>query len=104
MAIGWPLKWLGEQAGLSQQAISQLLWERLKVSRPMDRKIRDLYERLWNVKPVGTNPAERMSISRTINRAKALGYEVPLAWDDDEIDRPLTVQPDELDYLEGRAA
>jgi hypothetical protein len=42
------------------------------------------------VEPAGAtgDHRERISVSRTINRAKAAGWASPLAWDDDTIDDP----------------
>ena len=43
------------------------------------RKVADLYDQLWD------QPGNR---AKSINLARARGWALPLAWDDDEIDDP----------------
>lgn len=96
MALGWPIGWLGVELGMTENGLRDLFaGAQMRTTRATDARIRAAYDRLWNTVPVGRTPGERMAISRTRNRARVLGYEPPLAWDEDELDAPLALTIDE---------
>jgi hypothetical protein len=87
VANGWPQMRLGRELGIKHH---RLIWDQIRkdtVSADTARKVRDLYEQLWNV-----NPATRGVPPRYIEQAKkvaaANGWVPPAAWDDDYIDSP----------------
>lgn len=93
MALGWPIGWLAPELDMTEGGLRDLFsGPQLRTTRETDRRIRELYDRLWNVTPVAHTPSERMVVSRTRARAQMLGYDVPLAWDDSELDAPLALQ------------
>ncbi|GGT85507.1 hypothetical protein [Streptomyces coeruleorubidus] len=87
VANGWPQMRLGRELGIKHH---RLIWDQVRkdvVSGDTARKVRDLYERLWNV-----DPATRGVSLRYIAQAKQIavtnGWAPPAAWDDDYIDSP----------------
>ncbi|WP_322500842.1 hypothetical protein TR631_12610 [Streptomyces rochei] len=87
VANGWPQMRLGHEMGIRHHRI---IWDHVRqdvVSADTARRVRDLYEQLWNV-----DPASRGIAPRHINRAKEIaaanGWVPPAAWDDDYIDSP----------------
>ncbi|MGA5035142.1 hypothetical protein ACPB8P_31930 [Streptomyces cellulosae] len=87
VANGWPQLRLGRELGIKHY---RLIWEQVRrdvVTADTARRIRDLYEQLWNVDPTtrGVSPRYAAEAKR---RATANGWPPPAAWDDDYIDSP----------------
>lgn len=87
VANGWPQLRLGHELGTRHH---RLIWDQIRkdiVSADTARKVREIYEQLWNV-----DPASRGIAPRHIERAKQVaavnGWVPPAAWDDDYIDSP----------------
>ncbi|MDP9185088.1 MAG: hypothetical protein M3O29_05415, partial [Actinomycetota bacterium] len=55
------------------------------------RKIKAVYEELWNQPQTGNDWHSKASATRARNYAKAHGWLSPLAWDDETIDDPATM-------------
>jgi hypothetical protein len=78
MAIGWPGDELARRLGVTRGALYRTR-RRTTSLRGTQRRVADLYEALADVR----GPSRR-----TEGRSRALGYEPPIAWDDDTIDDP----------------
>lgn len=87
IANGWPQMRLGHELGIKHH---RLIWDHVRqdvVAADTARKVRDLYERLWNVDPAIRGVSPRFA-SEARARAVANGWVPPAAWDDDYIDSP----------------
>ena len=89
---GWSVSRLSREYG-NQYALHQILGRGSDVTVDTARRVRDLYERLWDVAPPEDDWHSRQAASRARNLARSRGYLPPLAWDDETIDDPDT-QPD----------
>ena len=79
MAIGYSGKQIGDRLDITTANLWPLVRGREKVHAATARKVADLYDQLWD------QPGNR---AKSINLARARGWALPLAWDDDEIDDP----------------
>jgi len=52
------------------------------------RKVRELYERWWDLAPPVETREQRINVSKAKNFATKHGFAPPMAWDDDTIDDP----------------
>jgi hypothetical protein len=59
-----------------------------RVSAATARAVRGLYDELWDVPPDESTPQAAALARRARKRAAALGWPLPMAWDDDTIDDP----------------
>ena len=85
--LGWSVNRLAAEGGMDRQVLDQALHGK-DVTAGTARAVAALYERLWDQPAPGRDHRERISVSRTINRAKASQWAPPLAWDDEMIDDP----------------
>jgi hypothetical protein len=87
VANGWPQRRLGIEMGIVHH---RLIWDHVRqdvVAADTARRVRDLYERLWNVDPTTRGVSARFAAEAKA-RADAYGWVPPAAWDDDYIDSP----------------
>jgi hypothetical protein len=85
MLRGFPPTWLGRRLAWPRVAMNHFL------RRPGDhvsagraRKVRDLYEELWNAKPpTDLTTGERRSLATALERAAREKWAPPAAWDED---------------------
>ncbi|MEU0589908.1 MULTISPECIES: hypothetical protein [Streptomyces] len=87
IANGWPQLRLGEEMGVRHHRI---IWDHVRqdvVAADTARRVRDLYDRLWNVDPASRGVAPRY-VGQAKQLAAANGWPPPGAWDDDYIDSP----------------
>lgn len=87
VANGWPQMRLGHELGVKHHRV---IWDQVRqdvVSADTARKVRDLYDALWNVDPASRGIALRY-ITQAKRIAAAHGWAPPGAWDDDYIDSP----------------
>lgn len=85
--LGWSVNRLAAMSGIDRQVLDQALHGG-QVVAAHTRSIAALYDSLWDRPAPADDHRERISVSRTRNRAKAAGWASPLAWDDDTIDDP----------------
>lgn len=98
--LGWPALWLAREAGISRSCMAGVMQERTQlVHRGTARKISELYDKYWDKSPCPVSPAERTIVTRTVLRARSLGWVPPMAWDDDEIDDPSVRKPRRRDVV-----
>lgn len=95
-ARGWSRHAIADRLGVEDYSLTWI--ERSgRVTGRMARKIRDLYEQLWDQAPPAATQQERAGITMTLRRAREHGWAPPAAWDDDIDDpkaRPHGVRPD----------
>lgn len=90
VANGWPQMRLGQELGIAHH---RMIWGQIRkdaVSADTARRVRDLYDQLWNVDPAARGVAPRY-VSQAKRIATANGWVPPGAWDDDYIDSPAAV-------------
>lgn len=85
VANGHSMLWLGERLPMHPESARMLIRNRAKVTAAVARAVRDLYDELYDVHPIGRD-AKR---ARTL--AAKFGWAPPGAWDDDTIDDPAAV-------------
>lgn len=92
VTIGWSQRQLAERLGMSEANFSMLMRQD-QVTAIKARRIRALYEELWDqLPPTGTRYAAA-AVTRAQRMAREAGWAPPMAWDDDAIDDP-TAEPD----------
>jgi hypothetical protein len=103
--LGWSNRSLARAAGVDPQPFDAALRGRPVLVRT-HHAIRTLYQQLWATPAPARDQRERISTSRTRNRATRSGWLPPMTWDDDTIDNPDTTphpsdddQGDALDQI-----
>ncbi|MDN3356040.1 hypothetical protein [Actinomadura sp. DC4] len=105
-AIGWSVSQLADRfnPGTTKHPLTTLMaaGPDRRVTVATARRVRDIYDELWNVDPVtaGAIPGLAQLVR---DRAAAKGWVPPQAWDDDTIDDP-AAQPDLGDQTTRAAA
>lgn len=89
ICIGWSQSRIGEQLGMAPSNFNKTI-NSDHVQAETARKVKALYERLWNQPQTGTDWHSKSSATRARNYAQAHGWLPPLAWDDETIDDPAT--------------
>jgi len=87
VAAGWSQAQLAGQLITSPGHVGALLREE-RVTARKAAAVRGLYERLWDQPPPEGNHRARIAASRARNYAAARGWAPPMAWDDEELDKP----------------
>jgi hypothetical protein len=70
------------------------LMRRDQVTAATARAVAALYDELWHQAPPESSHREKITASRARNYARARGWALPGAWDDDWIDDPAAVPAD----------
>lgn len=87
VALGFSLNVLADYAGYSRSYFKDLTKkDRISVQRAV--AVTDLYEKLWNRKPLPETKEQRHSVIMAKKAALAKGWLPPMAWDDAGIDNP----------------
>lgn len=89
VAIGWSQSRIGQGIGMDPQNFNRTI-RADRVQAGTARKIKALYDELWNQPQTGNDQRSRISANRSKNYARAHGWLPPLAWDDETIDDPAT--------------
>jgi hypothetical protein len=88
-ALGWSSTVIAKHAGVDVENVRR--WRRgdrtNSPHRARDALLRT-YDELSMRTPSTATPAQRKSVSRTVNEARRNGWVTPLAWEDDTIDDP----------------
>lgn len=82
---GWSIAALAAELGITRSALTQ----RINAGGTTVRahlQLAELYERIWNVRPMPTSDIDAAYITRTIRRAERAGWMPPMAWDDIDTD------------------
>ena len=92
VAIGWSQARLAKRIGIERSNFL-ILMSGTRCTVHTVRKVRDLYDELWNQPQAGTDWHSKTAATRSRNIATARGWLPPMAWDDDIIDLP-EITPD----------
>jgi hypothetical protein len=64
------------------------MMRRSQVTASTARTAAAAYDQLWNHQPPQASQRGKIAAARARNHARARGWPPPLAWDDDQLDRP----------------
>lgn len=84
--LGWSVGRVATETRLDRQPLDQAL-NGGEVTARTARAVAEAYEHLWDRPAPAGDQRERISVSRTLRRAKASGWAPPAAWDEN-IDDP----------------
>ncbi len=87
VAIGWSQAKLAARLGMTPANFAAMM-RRGQVTASTARAAAAAYDELWNRPPPETDQREKIAAVRARNHARARGWPPPLAWDDDQLDRP----------------
>ncbi|MDT0262301.1 hypothetical protein [Jatrophihabitans lederbergiae] len=85
VAIGWTLAQLAVQLHRTTTHLTRTL-AAAHVTARTAKQVRDLYNRLWNVRPPQHTSAERAAVEAARTAAAQRGWLPPLVWDDIDSD------------------
>jgi len=83
--LGWSFQTTSERAGIGR---GRDIAARSTVTRASADAITAVYDELWSTPAPTATREERIIAAKTRARALREGWAPPLAWDDDEIDKP----------------
>lgn len=89
VTIGWSQSRIGVRIGMQPGNFNRTI-KADHVQAVTARKVKTIYEELWNQPQTGTDWHSKAAATRARNYAKAHGWLPPLAWDDETIDDPTT--------------
>jgi transcriptional regulator with XRE-family HTH domain len=95
MVNGWSQSKLARRIGFEVRNFNYLLHGQRAVTVGTAKKVRDLYEELWDQQPPRDSTGHRGAYTRATRYAATRGWLPPLAWDDDTIDDPTATPFDE---------
>lgn len=96
MVNGWSQTKLAHAIGLEVRNFNHLVHGQRAVTVNTARKVRELYEQLWDQTPPLTSQGHRGAYTRAKRYAEERGWVPPLAWDDDTIDDPNAMPASDL--------
>jgi len=88
IACGWTITALSTRLGMTPSNLGRVVRSDDRVHAGTARKVRDLYDELWDQRPNEHDHRTRISAARARGMAARHGWLPPLAWNDDEIDDP----------------
>jgi transcriptional regulator with XRE-family HTH domain len=88
VAVGWSGRALAARLAMEPAHLSRILRDRPTVSGATARRVRELYDELWDQPPPQSTRGERISAAKSRAHAVRRGWPPPLAWDDDTIEQP----------------
>ena len=87
VCVGWSQSKLAVRLGMTQRNFNTLM-RRERVTAEKARRIRAVYDELWDQVPLETTQHEKAAASRARNYAKARKWLPPIAWDEEHLDLP----------------
>lgn len=87
VTLGFSLNALADYAGYGRSYFKAVLAAD-RISLNTANVVTEVYERLWNKKPIPETGAQRQSVTNAKRIAAKNGWVPPMAWDDDLIDDP----------------
>ncbi len=90
VAIGWSQARLARLLATTAGQVHRLLEEDLPCTAETRRRVARLYDQLSGHEPPQTTAGDRRSVVRARRYAATRRWNLPVAWDDDEIDDPST--------------
>lgn len=88
VAAGWSLTQIGDRLNMLPGNFAKVVHSDMDVHADTARRVRALYNELWDTTPPHATTAERTSVARSKALAEKYGWLPALAWNDDEIDDP----------------
>jgi transcriptional regulator with XRE-family HTH domain len=88
IAVGHSGRSLAARLDMEPAHLHRILSGRPAVTAATARRVRGLYDRLWDQPPPQATRGERISAAKARAHAARRGWPPPLAWDDDAIDDP----------------
>jgi transcriptional regulator with XRE-family HTH domain len=98
VALGWSQAKLADRLGWTPASFGTLMKESRTIVATA-RKVRALYDALWDQAPPEDDHRDKIAASRARNHATKHGWLPPQAWDDDLIDLPGVSLDAEVDRL-----
>lgn len=86
-AIGWTFIEIGRMYGMTRQGVRELAYAE-RVRDDTAERVRRIYDDLSMRVPEPRSGYERGSAIKARNHAARMGWPPPLAWDDEDLDRP----------------
>lgn len=86
-AIGWTFIEIGRRYGMTRQGVRELAYAET-VRDDTAERVRRIYDDLSMRVPEPRSGYERGSAIKARNHAARMGWPPPLAWDDEDLDRP----------------
>lgn len=92
---GWSIALIAQRLGMDEGNARKIRdGDRARVSAATARRVRALYDDLWNAPPPESAKAERIAAAKTRSFAAKQGWVPAGAWDDDQIDDPAAMPAD----------
>lgn len=88
MTRSWSLHAIACATGLRAPQLARALEDPATITPRLAADMRAAYDRLWNTEPPRETQADRELADTASQTARLRGWAPPLAWDDDQIDRP----------------
>lgn len=87
VAVGWTISELGRRLDVYQSNMTRVLRTE-QVTAGMARRVRALYQELWDQPPPAGSPQQRAAAEQARKLAAERRWPPPIGWDDDLIDLP----------------
>jgi len=88
MTRGWSLQAVARAEGLRAPQLARALENSAVITPKLTAAVSAAYDRLWNAEPPRRTEVERQLADAAGDAARIRGWAPPLAWDDDQIDKP----------------
>ncbi len=88
VAVGWSGRVLATLLPMEPAHLNRILRGRPTVAAATARRVRQLYDKLWDQPPPQATRGQRISAARARAHAARQNWPPPLAWDDDTIGDP----------------
>lgn len=92
-SVGWSVSQIAERAGIDRQVLDGIERGRKQVEAGSARAVREAYDRLWNLEPPQENRWQVTAVTRTRNRAAAMGWPMPMDIEAMDVDDPKARDP-----------
>lgn len=88
VVLGWSLSKIARMVGWNVSNFGGMVNSQRQVTASTARRIADLYEQLWDTRPVENDHQSRQAASRARRYAQERCWLAAMTWDDDTIDDP----------------
>ena len=88
MSRSWSLQAIARVEGLRAPQLSRALENPATITPKLAAEVSSAYDRLWDAEPPYSTQAERDLGDAAVEQARLHGWAPPLAWEDDQIDKP----------------